>query len=62
MHTKEAKKEYTLLTKEELKDLNYTGDWDLDQKRFIKEYEKNMEIFYTENNIESLLETDYDGI
>ena len=49
----EAKKEYDRLTLEELQELNFTGEWEFDQKRFTREYEKNLEIF---NN----LDTDYD--
>lgn len=49
----EAKKEYDKLTPEELKELNFTGDWELDRKRFTREYEKNLEVFND-------LDTDYD--
>jgi len=41
----QARKEYNILSKEDLKDLSYTGEWELDKRRFIKEYEKNIEIF-----------------
>lgn len=54
---KEVKKEYKLLTKQELQDLNYTGEWELDSHRFIKEYEKNQEIL----NILNEKDEDYDG-
>lgn len=39
-----AKKEYDRLTIEELQELNFTGEWELDQKRFTREYEKNLEV------------------
>lgn len=45
----EAKKEYDRLTLEELQELNFTGEWELDQKRFTREYKKNLEIF---NNLD----------
>lgn len=53
MMENEAKKEYDRLTLEELKELNFTGDWELDRKRFTREYEKNLEVFND-------LDTDYD--
>lgn len=54
----QAMREHELLTKEELKDLNYTGNWELDRRRFIKEYEKNLEILSDNHNITEL---EYDG-
>lgn len=45
MKENEAKLEYDKLNREELKELNFTGDWELDKKRFTREYEKNQEIF-----------------
>lgn len=51
----EAKKEYDRLTLEELQELNYTGDWELDQNRFTREYKKNLEIFH------EIIKEDYDG-
>lgn len=41
---KEAKIEYEKLTTEELQELNFTGEWELDKKRFTREYKKNLEI------------------
>lgn len=57
MKIDEAKQEYDLLTKAELKELNFTGEWDLDKRRFTKEYEKNLEIFSI-TNLEDLLDTE----
>lgn len=43
------KEEYDRLTKKDLADLNYTGDWALDKGRFTREYERNLEAL---NNFE----------
>lgn len=56
MMENEAKKEYDRLTLEELKELNFTGDWELDRKRFTREYEKNLEVF---NDLDT--DCDYGG-
>lgn len=50
----QALEQYNLLTREELRDLNYTGDWELDKKRFTKEFEKNFEVLNMD--LESLLD------
>ena len=42
---KEIKKEYLKLTSKELEDLDYTGEWELDKKRFSSAWKKNQEIF-----------------
>lgn len=39
-----AKKEYDLLTKEELVKLYYTGVWEKDKKRFTKEWKLTQSI------------------
>ena len=41
----EIKKEYLKLTSKELEDLDYTGEWELDKKRFSSAWKKNQEIF-----------------
>ena len=41
----EIKKEYLKLTSKELEDLDYTGDWELDKKRFSSAWKKNQDIF-----------------
>lgn len=50
----EIKKEYLKLTSKELEDLDYTGEWELDKKRFSSAWKKNQEIFDLSgwNNIE----------
>lgn len=50
----EVKEIYNLLTKEELEELNYTGDWRLDKTRFTREYEKNLEIFSQPLDLEDI--------
>lgn len=42
---KEAQEQYNLLSVDELLELNFTGSWEYDKKRFLKEYSKNQEIF-----------------
>ena len=42
---KEIKKEYLKLTSKELEDLDYTGEWELDKKRFSSAWKKNQEVF-----------------
>lgn len=48
----EAKKEYHLFTTEELVGLNYTGEWELDNKRFVKEYKLNIELLNQKEQVE----------
>jgi len=36
-------KEYKRLTEEDLLELNFTGEWEKDKVRFVKEYRKNFE-------------------
>lgn len=43
-----AKEQYEQLTVEELEDLNFTGVWELDKRRFTKEFEKNLEALLVE--------------
>lgn len=42
---KEIKEEYLKLTPKELEDLEYTGDWELDKKRFSSAWKKNQDVF-----------------
>ena len=42
---KEIKKEYLKLSPKELEELEYTGDWELDKKRFSSAWKKNQEVF-----------------
>lgn len=41
---KQAHSEYSRLSKDDLIELQYTGDWELDRKRFTSEYSRNIEV------------------
>lgn len=54
-----AKKEYDLLTKEELVKLYYTGVWEKDKKRFTKEWKLTQSILNDDKWNQIYEEEDY---